>query len=52
MTKNLIMQSIEQLNTLSRTIEQLQAAAQLPEYPEIIDMKGVNQSSIYNQKSA
>ena len=49
MTKNLIMQAIEQLNTLSRTIEQLrlqmdQTAAQLPEYPVVMAMKGVGPS--------
>lgn len=49
MTKNLIMQAIKQLNTLSRTIEQLrlqmdQTAAQLPEYPVVMAMKGVGPS--------
>lgn len=49
MTKNLIMQAIKQLNTLSRTIEQLrlqmdQTAAQLPEYPVVMSMKGVGPS--------
>ena len=43
------MQAIEQLNTLSRTIEQLrlqmdQTAAQLPEYPVVMAMKGVGPS--------
>lgn len=49
MTKNLIIQAIKQLNTLSRTIEQLrlqmdQTAAQLPEYPVVMAMKGVGPS--------
>lgn len=49
MTKLLIMQAIEQLNTLSKTVEQLrlqmdQLASQLPEYPVVMSMKGVGAS--------
>ncbi|MGM0110186.1 IS110 family transposase [Enterococcus sp. DIV0187] len=48
-TKGLIMQAIEQLNTLSRTVEHLRlqmdhTAAQLPEYPIVMAMKGVGPS--------
>lgn len=49
LTKSLIMQAIEQLNTLSRTVEQLhlqmdRTAAQLPKYPVVMAMKGVGPS--------
>lgn len=49
MTKTLIMQAIEQLNTVSKTVEQLrlqmdQLAALLPEYPVVMAMNGVGPS--------
>ncbi|MGK0607287.1 IS110 family transposase [Enterococcus gilvus] len=49
MTKLLIMQAIKQLNTLSKTVEQLrlqmdQLASQLPEYPVVMSMIGVGAS--------
>ncbi|OTO77366.1 hypothetical protein A5865_001242 [Enterococcus sp. 12E11_DIV0728] len=49
MTKSLIVQAINQLNTLSKTVEQLrlqmdQTASQLPEYPIVMAMKGVGPS--------
>lgn len=49
MTKLLIKQAIEHLNTVSATVEQLRTemnrlAAQLPEYPVVMAMKGVGPS--------
>jgi len=49
LTKLIIMQAAEQLNTASRTVEQLRSlmnetAARLPEYPVIMGMKGVGPS--------
>lgn len=48
-TKLIIKQAVEQLNTASRTVEQLrslmnEAAARLPEYPVVMAMKGVGPS--------
>lgn len=48
-SKELIMQANEQLNTLSKTIEQLrlqmdQTASHLPEYPVVMSMNGVGPS--------
>ncbi len=48
-TKRIIKQAIEQLNTASQTVEQLRSlmnetAAQLPEYPVVMAMKGVGSS--------
>lgn len=49
LSKKLIKQAVEQLNTLSKTVEQLrqcmdQTAAQLPEYPVVMAMTGVGSS--------
>lgn len=49
MTKMLIKQAIEQLNLISKTVEELrgqmnQTASQLPEYPIVMAMKGVGPS--------
>lgn len=49
MTKMLIKQAVEQLNTASRIVEELrsqmnQTAAKLPEYPVVMAMKGVGPS--------
>lgn len=49
MTKMLIKQAIEQLNLISKTVEELrsqmnQTASQLPEYPVVMAMKGVGPS--------
>lgn len=49
LTKLIIMQAAEQLNTASRTVEQLRSlmnetAAKLPEYPVVMGMKGVGPS--------
>lgn len=49
MTKTLIKQAINQLVTISKTVEQLryqmdQTAAQLPEYPIVMAMKGIGPS--------
>ncbi len=48
-TKLIIKQAIEQLNTVSQTVEQLrtmmnEAASRLPEYPIVMAMKGVGKS--------
>lgn len=48
-TKRIIKQAIEQLNAASQTVEQLRSlmnetAAQLPEYPVVMAMKGVGPS--------
>ena len=48
-TKRIIKQAIEQLNTASRSVEQLRSlmnetAAQLPEYPVVMAMRGVGPS--------
>lgn len=48
-TKRIIKQAVEQLNTASQTVEQLRSlmdetAAQLPEYPAVMAMKGVGTS--------
>ena len=49
LTKLIVKQSIEQLNTASRTVEELRTlmndtAAKLPEYPVVMGMKGVGPS--------
>lgn len=49
LTKLIVKQAVEQLNTASRTVEQLRAlmnetAAKLPEYPVVMEMKGVGPS--------
>ena len=49
LTKLIVKQSIEQLNTASRTVEELrtlmnETAAKLPEYPVVMGMKGVGPS--------
>ena len=49
LTKLIVKQAIEQLNTASRTVEELRAlmnetAAKLPEYPVVMGMKGVGSS--------
>ena len=49
MTKLIIKQAVEQLNTASQTVEQLrsmmnEAASKLPEYPVVMAMKGVGKS--------
>ena len=49
LTKRLIRQAIDSLNTVSKTVEQLKAemlqlAAQLPEYPVVMEMRGVGDS--------
>lgn len=49
MTKMLVKQAIEQLNTVSATVEQFRTemnclAAQLPEYPVVLAMRGVGPS--------
>lgn len=48
-TKCIIRQAVEQLNTASKTVEQLRSlmnktAAKLPEYPVVMEMKGVGPS--------
>ena len=48
-TKRIIKQAIEQLNTISQTVEQLRSlmnetASRLPEYPVVMAMKGVGPS--------
>lgn len=48
-TKRIIKQAIEQLNVASQTVEQLRSlmnetAAKLPEYPVVMEMKGVGPS--------
>ena len=49
LTKLIVKQAIEQLNTASKTVEQLrtlmnETAAKLPEYPVVMKMKGVGPS--------
>ena len=49
LTKRLIRQAIDSLNTISKTVEQLKAemlklAAQLPEHPVVMEMRGVGDS--------
>ena len=49
LTKLIIKQAVEQLNTASQTVEQLrtmmnEAASKLPEYPVVMAMKGVGKS--------
>lgn len=49
LTELIVKQSIEQLNTASKTVEELRTlmndtAAKLPEYPVVIGMKGVGPS--------
>lgn len=49
LTKMIIKQAVEQLNTASRIVEQLrimmnEAASKLPEYPVVMDMNGVGKS--------
>ena len=49
LTKLIIKQAVEQLNTASQTVEQLrtmmnEAASKLPEYPVVMAMKGVGRS--------
>ena len=49
LTKMIIKQAVEQLNTASQTVEQLRAlmndaASKLPEYPVVMAMKGVGKS--------
>ena len=49
LTKRLIRQAIDSLNAVSKTVEQLKAemlqlAAQLPEYPVVMEMHGVGDS--------
>lgn len=49
LTRRLIRQAIESLNAVSKTVEQLKAemlqlAAQLPEYPVVMEMHGVGDS--------
>ena len=49
LTKLIIKQAIEQLNTASKTVEELrtlmnETAAKLPEYPVVMEMKGVGPS--------
>jgi len=49
MTKQLIRQAINMLNTVSLTVEQLKAemlelASQLPEFPVVMEMRGVGES--------
>lgn len=49
LTKMIIKQAVKQLNTVSRTVEQLRtlmndAASNLPEYPVVMNMKGVGKS--------
>ena len=49
LTKLIVKQAIEQLNTASRTVEELrtlmnETAAKLPEYPVVMGMKGVGPS--------
>ncbi len=49
LTKRLIRQAIDSLNAVSKTVEQLKAemlklAAQLPEYPVVMEMRGVGDS--------
>ena len=72
LTKLIVKQAIEQLNTASRTVEELrtlmnETASKLPEYPVVMEMKGVgpslgpqliagvdpgvNESGTYEQKS-
>ena len=46
LTKMLIRQAIDSLNAVSKTVEQLKAemlklSAQLPEYPVVMEMRGV-----------
>ena len=50
LTKLIIKQAVEQLNTASQTVEQLrtmmnEAASKLPEYPVVMAMKGVGKIS-------
>ena len=49
LTKRLIRQAFDFLNAISKTVEQLKAemlklAAQLPEYPVVMEMRGVGDS--------
>lgn len=49
LTKMIIKQAVEQLNTASKIVEQLrimmnEAASKLPEYPVVMDMNGVGKS--------
>ena len=49
LTKRLIRQAIDSLNAVSKTVEQLKAemlklSAQLPEYPVVMEMRGVGDS--------
>ena len=49
LTKRLIRQAIDSLNAISKTVEQLKAemlklAVQLPEYPVVMEMRGVGDS--------
>lgn len=49
LTKRLIRQAIDALNAISKTVEQLKAemlklSAQLPEYPVVMEMRGVGDS--------
>ena len=49
LTKMLIRQAIDSLNAVSKTVEQLKAemlklSAQLPEYPVVMEMRGVGDS--------
>ena len=49
LTKLIVKQAIEQLNTASKTVEELrtlmnETASKLPEYPVVMEMKGVGPS--------
>lgn len=49
MTRLIVKQAVEQLNTASKTVEELrtlmnETASKLPEYPVVMEMKGVGTS--------
>lgn len=53
LTKMIIKQAVEQLNTASQTVEQLRilmndAASKLPEYPVVMAMKGIGKSPVHS----